>query len=83
MTEKTIRMRATDDPPRCRKPKPLVNPSVARARILASLQKRRPELAKQITRVSPEAIQLLEGYIINRIDQLVDSVPSVGKTFKP
>lgn len=80
MKKKTIEIRLNPDSQRCKKPKPLVNPKQARAKLLAMLREVRPALADRITRVSPSAITALEGDLINCMRNRLQHLPSVGKT---
>jgi len=50
--------------------------------IMERLAARRPQLAKQITRVSREALDRLEAWLMLRIDREIDTHPSKGTTFK-
>ena len=59
----------------------LINKSEVRKCILRMAQAHRPTWG--CTRVSAEALVHIETHLLNFLYQLVESHPSIGKTFKP
>lgn len=58
----------------------LLNKSVVKRTVLERWKKRR---GIEMTRVSAEVYPWLEARLLNIIDRMIDSHPSIGKTIKP